>query len=85
MYDYFPTETSWELISDADGAIVHEYRETDDTRDFNFDMFCLTEGWYTFKIFDELGEFAWSYIHCNMIFSSVALSHEEVRVVQVMV
>ena len=85
VYDYFPSETSWELISDEDGAIVHEYRETDDIKDFGFDLFCLTGGWYTFKIFDDLGEFAWSYIHCNMTFSSVAMSHEEARVVQVMV
>jgi len=58
VYDYFPTETSWKLISDEDGAIVHEYKETDDTATSHFVRFCLTEGWYTFKVFDELGEFA---------------------------
>ncbi|EJK57768.1 hypothetical protein THAOC_22158, partial [Thalassiosira oceanica] len=56
VYDYFPTETSWKLISDEDGAIVHEYKETDDTATSHFVRFCLTEGWYTFKVFDELGD-----------------------------
>ncbi|EJK50166.1 hypothetical protein THAOC_30892 [Thalassiosira oceanica] len=56
VYDYFPAETSWELISDEDGAIVHEYQETDDTETSHSDWFCLTEGRYTFKIFDELGD-----------------------------
>ncbi|EJK67638.1 hypothetical protein THAOC_11302, partial [Thalassiosira oceanica] len=56
VYDYFPTETSWKLISDEDGAIVHEYKELDDTATSHFARFCLTEGWYTFKVFDELGD-----------------------------
>ena len=58
VYDFFPTETSWALISDEDGAIVHEYQETDDTATSYYNRFCLTGGRYTFKIFDELGEFA---------------------------
>ncbi|EJK67370.1 hypothetical protein THAOC_11607, partial [Thalassiosira oceanica] len=56
VYDYFPTETSWKLISDEDGVIVHEYKEMDDTATSHFVRFCLTEGWYTFKVFDELGD-----------------------------